>query len=105
MGSTRRESHEVENFVGLIRLLNHRERTGGPGAVSGRGIGPAADHDDRKPIAASAHAFEQLEATHPRHMDVDDQAVPVARPDGVEELSAGCKFMRLEAFAFEQKPK
>ena len=73
-------AHEADKLLGLIWLLDDRERSGCASSVCGHRIDPSADDDSRKHVGAAAHGFEKLETTHSRHMDIEDQAVALAGP-------------------------
>jgi hypothetical protein len=89
----------------LIWLLDDRKRSGRASPVPGHGIDPPADDDSRQHVAAAMHSFEKLDTTHSRHLDIEDQAIALARPTISEKLPARCELLRVEALAFEQKPK
>jgi len=105
MPLTRGASYQVEDFGGLIRLLDGRQGTGGAGALPGLGVEAPGNEDDRKPVAAPAHPFEQLDPAHFRHMKIENQAIAIATADGGKKLPTGGEFADLKAFAFEQQPK
>ena len=93
MPLTRGASYQVEDFGGLIRLLDGRQGTGGAGALPGLGVEAPGNEDDRKPVAAPAHPFEQLDPAHFRHMKIENQAIAIATADGASASPSGKPFL------------
>lgn len=101
---TGRFADESEKLVGARRLLDYREGSGGRCASFSGGIRTAGNDDDGQVVTAAAQLFKHLKAVHTRHVYVEDQAIAVDWPDGVEEASAAAKFKRSKALSLEQDP-
>ena len=56
-------------------------------------------------MAAPAQLLENIEATHPRHVDVEDQAIAVSGPDVIEKRAACGKLARVKPLGFKQEPE
>jgi hypothetical protein len=62
-----------QDFIaeGFVQKVN---RAGSQGARPRRGIAMAGDEDDRNQAMGRSQLLLQLQAAHPRHPQVDDQA-------------------------------
>lgn len=94
-------SHKSEDFAGLIRFFDDRERPGSLSPAPGCRIETAGDEDDGHPVASPADPFEKIQPAHSRHVNVEDQTVAFTDAAGGEEFPARAKYARLEACAFE----
>jgi hypothetical protein len=92
------EPPEIEDLLGLIWLIDDRERSGSTSPVAGRGIGQATDDDDREHVSAASHGFEKLDTVHPRHVNIEDRAVAVAGTAGLR-LLLECEALEAREFA------
>lgn len=94
-------SHKSEDFAGLIRFFDDRERPGSLSPAPGCRIETASDENDAGPVASPAHSLEKIQPAHSRQVNVEDQTVAFTDAAGGEEFPARAKYARLEAGAFE----
>jgi hypothetical protein len=87
-----RAAHQCEKLARPVRLFEHRERAARCGAAAGRGVGVSADDDDRQGVAAAAQVRQNLNAIHPRHGEVEEQAIANGRAHRIEKPPAGGKY-------------
>ncbi len=97
--------NKAKDFCRLKRLLQDRQGSRSPGAGSCRHARPTGNDDRRYLIAALPQFFEKIEAAHPRHLDIKDQAVLVGGLPAIEKRFGRRKVARFEPRAFEQQPK
>src|SRR5277367_1611374 len=85
------------------RLFQYRDDAEFSGTLDADGIEPSADQDCRNKNRLALQCHQNLEATHPGHLLIDDQASHLAMPRiGQQRCARGVGYC-LEAIGFEQR--
>ncbi len=86
------------------RLLDEIDGADLHGLDRGLHVAATGDHDGRQPVPVNRQPLEQLDAAHPRHVQIDDEASAAIRTIGRKECLGACVGFDRPAFELEQEP-
>ncbi len=94
-------SEREEDALALEGLFEEVEGAPAGGLDGGRHVGVAADHEDGHVVAALAQGFQELEAVHLGHLDVEHDGVGGALGYFGEGLGAVARLLHPVAFVLQ----
>ena len=93
----------LQQVLVVERLLQEVDRAGLHRPDRGGHVGVSGDHHRRAVVSLLGQFLEQLEAGHPRHLDVEDQAADPGRLVVAEERLGGGVALGLQSRGLDQE--